>query len=89
MIATFLFMLFGCGETAEAGACESLCDQLVQTCEFGAYPTYESCEQGCLFDESKGADVSGLDQCITKAGCDEFGIVECTHRFGVTAASDQ
>lgn len=80
-----LLWLFGCGAAAEKETCETLCDQLYMECEFGAYPSYESCLQGCAYDQSEGADMEGMTTCVEKAGCDEFGIVECTHRFGVDA----
>jgi hypothetical protein len=83
-----LIWLFGCAAEAEKETCELLCDQLYQTCEYGAYPSYDSCLQGCAFDASEGADVDGLQQCVEKAGCDTFGIVECTHKFGVDAEAE-
>jgi len=83
-----LFWMLGCDGAAEKETCELLCDQLYQTCEFGAYPSYESCMQGCTFDSSEGADMDGMQRCVEKAGCDEFGIVECTHRFGVDAQTN-
>lgn len=83
MILWFL-TLAACGEPVSASTCDALCTQLVQDCEFGAYPTYESCEQGCLFAESEGADIEGEQACIARAECDTFAILECEHTFGTT-----
>ena len=78
-----LFLFLACSGEVEKETCEELCDQLVQDCEYGAYPSYESCEQGCVYEESQGGDMRGLNQCVAKAGCDTFAIVECEHKFGV------
>jgi hypothetical protein len=77
----FFTLLIGCAQT-EKTTCDELCDQLYQTCEYDAYPSYESCQQGCAYSQSEGADVEGELSCVTKAGCDTFAILECEHKFG-------
>lgn len=77
-----LLALLACG-TEELETCEVLCDQLYKTCAYGAYPTYESCLQGCAYEQKQGADVEGEAVCMEKAGCDTFAIVECEHKFGL------
>ena len=84
-----LYLLLGCMPEVGKEECEELCDQLVQECEYGAYPTYESCEQGCVYEESQGGDTRGLLQCMNKAGCDTFAIIECEHTFGVGTESEE
>ena len=84
-----LFLLLACATTEEKQTCEQLCDELVQTCEFGAYPSYESCAQGCAYQRSEGADMRGQLRCITNAACDEFAILECEHKFGAGESSEE
>lgn len=73
--------LIGC-DTDEETVCQTLCRELVTECGYGAYPTFESCQQGCGFQQGQGADVEGESACILKASCDTFAILECEHRFG-------
>jgi hypothetical protein len=63
--------------------CNDLCDELVTNCEYGAYPRYDSCLQGCSWYEEQGADVLGELHCIQDAACDTFLIVECEHEYGM------
>jgi hypothetical protein len=78
-----LALLVGCAAQAEKETCESLCDQMYMECEYGAYPSYDSCLQGCVYEQSEGADMDGQLQCVEKAECDTFAILECVHRFGI------
>lgn len=82
-----LLALFACEkESTAANAsqdCEDLCDELVEVCEYGAYPRFDSCLQGCTWYEEQGADVPGELACVQDAACDTFLIVECEHEYGL------
>jgi hypothetical protein len=84
-----MFLLLACGAAAEKETCELLCDDVYQTCEYGAYPSYESCLQGCAYQQEEGADTRGLQKCIANAECDTFAILECEHKFGPDAISQE
>jgi len=73
--------LAGCS-TAYTGPCDSLCNQLVDTCNYAAYPTYSDCYDGCIYAQQQGSDVAGERQCVQNANCDTFQIVECEHAYG-------
>lgn len=79
-----LLVLFlgGCKQDPVVQACEDMCDTLVKSCQYDAYPTVESCLTGCAYDADQGGDVEQEAECIVNAGCDVFQIVECQHRFG-------
>jgi hypothetical protein len=76
-----LLLLSSCQTTQPA--CVSLCEILVRDCEYDAYPSLQSCEQGCAYDEENGADSAKLLACVEDADCNTFAVVECQHRFGV------
>ena len=61
--------------------CETLCHTLVMTCDYAAYPTVDSCIEGCLYDEDQGADIEGEMECIEETSCDPIGTVECARKF--------
>ena len=61
------------------GPCDQLCDELVMGCDYAAYPTRESCLQGCGYDESKGADIEARLECVVDAECSTFDVIECEH----------
>ncbi len=83
----FVLMLLGCSTEAETDEiCESMCQELVQTCEYDAYPSYESCMQGCAFEREEGGQIEPQAECILQAKCDTFAIVECQHKFGAAEA---
>lgn len=63
--------------------CEDLCFELVSDCQYEAFPSYESCMQGCAYDAEQGADVGGELQCVQAAECDTFAILECEHAYGL------
>ena len=78
-----LVALAACSKrTPEAVACEDLCFELVSACQYEAYPSTDSCMQGCLYDVSQGGDPIGQLPCVQAANCDEFAVVECEHEFG-------
>ena len=79
-----LWLLFACAEQAALTTCDTLCDQLVMTCEYAAYPSYDSCVQGCSYQAEQGGDVEAEQACIEKAKCDTMAILECEHKFGVS-----
>lgn len=74
-------LLFACTEISD---CETLCDKLVLDCKYEAFPSLESCRDGCAYKEKNGADIGGELSCIEDAGCDIFAVPECENRFGGT-----
>lgn len=78
-----LLLLTACGGgSATATTCEDLCKELAIECGYAAYPTFESCEQGCAYNDAEGADLDGQLDCVLDAACDTFAIVECEHAYG-------
>lgn len=78
-----LGLVCGCDTAAEEDAtCAAMCQELVETCEFTAYPSYESCLQGCAYSRKEGGDMEQESACILKADCDEFAVIECEHAYG-------
>ena len=65
-----------------SGPCSDLCTTLIDDCRYAAFPTFGSCEQGCTFTASEGADVHEQATCVADAGCDTFAILECQHAYG-------
>lgn len=78
-----LFALSGCAGQEEAQTCDLICDELVLECGYSAYPTRESCLQGCLYKTGEGAKMDRARDCILAAECDTFEIIECEHAEGV------
>lgn len=78
-LASLLVSLAACAGDPEASACEDLCKELVNTCGYEAYPTFESCLQGCNYRVERGADVTDELTCVQEAACDTFAVVECEH----------
>lgn len=79
-----LSILAGCttGTVKSNPICDAMCAELVDTCKYAAYPTSQSCVQGCVYNQKQGADIAGQRDCILDAQCDTFDIVECEHQFG-------
>jgi len=80
-----LGLALGCTEPEtddEYEACVSLCDELVASCSYDAYPTTESCMAGCADQVNAEAEVFELEVCILDAECDTFAIIECQNHFG-------
>ncbi len=71
-------LLTGCSKDAP---CETLCRSLVMDCEYAAFPTLDSCVEGCLYDQDQGADIKGEMECMDAAACDPIGTVECAREF--------
>ena len=80
-MSLLMWLMSGCAsqEAERTHACDALCDELVVTCGYTAFPTVESCEQGCLWDAENGEDVGSEYQCVQDAACDTFAILECEH----------
>lgn len=74
--------LFAACETTELTPCQELCQELVGTCDYAAYPDVTSCEQGCAYEEKRGADVDAHWDCVEAAECDTFQILQCENEFG-------
>ena len=62
--------------------CDATCDKLVLECGFAAFPSHQSCVEGCLIDAKLGAPVHTLEDCVSDAECDPFTVLECTRAFG-------
>jgi hypothetical protein len=80
-----LSLALGCTEPVaddEYEACVSLCDELVRTCSYDAYPTTESCMAGCADQVNAEAELFELEACILDAECDTFAIIECQNHHG-------
>ncbi|MEC7984003.1 MAG: hypothetical protein VX278_02495 [Myxococcota bacterium] len=74
----------GCNTVGTTSACYTLCQELFQTCDYAAFPTFQSCEEGCVYKQEQGADIEGQLTCIQEAECNEFAVIECEHTFGAT-----
>lgn len=80
-------LLAACEEDTAAAAaspvCRDLCDELVDVCSYEAYPSMDSCLQGCTWEESERADVRAELNCVRGAACDTFLVLECARTYGV------
>ena len=76
-------ILTACAPQAAPSVCLDLCTNLYSTCGYEAYPTLDSCLQGCEYNAEQGADVGGQLLCIESANCDTFAILECEHAYGL------
>lgn len=90
LFAVPLFLLAGCPTAAkEETTCQKLCRDLITLCDYAAYPSTESCENGCEYDAENGADTTGMYTCVLESiegeDCDTFAIVECEHEYGPDA----
>lgn len=80
-----LLALVGCAPDADAEAtCEAVCDELVNACGYVAYPSMDSCLQGCAWNQKEGVDMAIQRACVEDAACDTFAIVECAHDGGAS-----
>lgn len=79
-----LLSLLGCTNQSELDqTCDEMCKELVETCAFSAFPSYDSCMQGCAYQDDQGGNIDGEDKCVLHASCDEAAIIDCEHQFGV------
>lgn len=82
-LVSLLGLVAGCTTAPDTDeVCDRMCTELVMTCEFAAYPSFDSCMAGCAYSREEGADVDHESVCITQAGCDEAAIIECEHSWG-------
>lgn len=79
-----LVALVGCNPEAETTTCDQICEELVMTCEYAAFPDYASCQRGCLYDEERGVNTRGQLKCFTDAECNTFAVLECEHQYEVS-----
>lgn len=81
---SLLLWLFACADETIETTCDVMCKELVETCAYEAYPSYESCMQGCTYQQDQGGDVVAQEKCVAKAECDTFEIIDCEHQYGVS-----
>lgn len=83
LLGVIVAALAACDPDAGGEAtCDAICDELVNGCGYVAYPTKDSCLQGCAWNRKEGVDVEVQRACIEEAACDTFAIVECAHDGG-------
>lgn len=75
------------GEEETDPLCEELCKTLTLDCAYQAYPTADSCMQGCTWEKDQGADIQAELDCVEQAACDTFKVIECSHLYGSDAAT--
>ena len=80
-----LFFLACVQQEANIGICEDICKEVYSTCLFEAYPSYESCLEGCTYNEEEGSDLEEQLECFLEAECDTFAIIECENQHGATS----
>jgi hypothetical protein len=83
MRVVLMFLLACGGEAEQRNLCDAICDELVMACAYDAYPTRDSCMQGCLYKAEQGANMGRAKSCVMNADCDTFAIIECEHAEGV------
>ena len=71
-----------CAGPPPAKGCEETCTELVGECSYAAFPSHQSCVEGCLVDAEVGAPVSTLQDCVSDSACDPFRLLECSRAFG-------
>lgn len=76
-----LCLLASCLPEGEETTCDQLCEELVMTCEYAAFPDFTSCQTGCLYDEEQGANTKGKLKCVAAAECNTFEVLECEHQY--------
>ncbi|HHO49447.1 MAG TPA: hypothetical protein ENK18_00915 [Deltaproteobacteria bacterium] len=78
------FLSLSCGGAeGDSSDCTALCGELVTICAYEAFPSLDSCMQGCLYNEERGALIDLQLDCVQVAQCDTFSIVECEHVYGI------
>ena len=81
----FIPVLACATQNSGSSPCYKLCQELVQTCDYDAFPSFASCEEGCLYYEEEEVDIQSQLECITEAECDPFSVIECEHQHGVSS----
>jgi len=74
---SLLLLVLACAERKNEGTCADICRELTVSCAYEAYPSFESCEQGCLFEADKGENMDAQLNCLESAQCDTFAIIDC------------
>lgn len=83
IVSILMFVMMGCVTEVVDTPCENLCDELYRQCAFTAFPSYESCLEGCVYNEEElGSDTKAFLECVEGAECDEFTVMECEHQHG-------
>jgi hypothetical protein len=84
------FLFLSCATTVDEidQACDDMCRNLVQDCSIEAYPTFDSCIQGCLYESDQGGDIKSQWACVQEASCDEFEIIECQAAYGAAGTGE-
>ncbi len=80
-----VFLGFACTPSGGDGVCTQMCRVLYQDCEYAAYPDFDSCLNGCLYNIEEGADVDTQFECVSAAAednCNLFTILECENEYG-------
>ena len=94
LVALAMLLLSACDPRNDRGdatgwdGCADICNELVSICSYDAYPTEESCIEGCAFEDDQGGRMGDLGRCIDDAGCDTFEILACQRAHGWTATGD-
>lgn len=82
LLSVALILLCANPTPDEVATCNAICSELFVECAYEAYPTMDSCLEGCGYNEAQGADLDQQLACIEQAACDTFAIVECEHEHG-------
>ena len=87
MMLVLLGCVLGGGSTKETvdPMCENICDELVYNCSYAAFPTHQSCLEGCLYSAEEGGNNDEYYTCLQEAACDTFKVVECENAHGMNA----
>lgn len=75
-------MLAGCPGPPVTAVCADMCDALMGGCGYAAFPDVGSCQQGCNYDASEGAESHALYSCLLEADCDTPTVLACARAYG-------
>ena len=95
LLAASVTVLAGCdrgrgrGERPVWDGCEEVCNELVSICSYDAYPTEDSCVEGCTFEDDQGGEMDDLAECIGDANCDTFELLACQRAFGWASVEEE
>lgn len=93
LLAAVMLAATAACSTPEQSDCSKMCDTLMRDCSYDAYPTTESCLQGCQYNADNGGDVAGQKDCLDEAtaedACDTFAVIECENAYGATGEPSQ
>jgi len=79
----FLGLVSCIPQSAADTSCDKICDILVQDCAYDAFPSLDSCWEGCAYQEEENEtyDADAHLECLETSNCDTFAILECSHEF--------